>query len=72
MSAQVVGFDLRTDLVGVDLAADLAGVQPATIRQWIRRRHLPVAARDHRGRPRLRGIDVLRAEAATRARARRP
>ncbi len=70
IAADPVGFDLHDDLIGVDVAAELAGVGRDVIYQWIHRRHLPVV-RDVSGRPRMRGIDVLRAEAATRRRGRR-
>lgn len=46
-------------------------VKPGTIRMWIHRGHLPVADRDGSGRPRLRPLDVARAEYVTRAHARR-
>lgn len=39
-----------------------AGVGWETIRQWVKRDHLPVAARDPHGRPLFRWIDVARAE----------
>jgi excisionase family DNA binding protein len=60
-------------------AAHHAKVSEATIRSWIHRGHLPIATdhrgrevRDERGRPRVRPLDVARAEGATRERARRP
>lgn len=46
-------------------------VKPVTVRQWIYRGHLPVAERDEHGRPKLRPVDVARAEYATRGLARR-
>jgi hypothetical protein len=46
-------------------------VKPVTVRQWIYRGHLPVAERDDQGRPKVRPLDVARAEYATRALARR-
>lgn len=78
----VLPFDLHTDLIDVAQAAELAfgwGKTPRdrrrlanTIRKWVARKHLE--PRDHggpRGGPRFYGIDVLRAEAKTRERARR-
>lgn len=59
-------IDLVTTPLTTAQAAALAGVKPATIRQWIHRGHLVPTARDERGRPRFRGVDVARAEAATR------
>lgn len=59
-------------LWSVDEAARHCGVSAATIRSWIYREHLVVAERDQRGRPRLRPLDVARAEFATRGHARRP
>lgn len=44
-----------------------AGVGAETIRKWVRRDHLPVAARDALGRPLFRWIDVARAERGRRA-----
>lgn len=52
-------------------AAPMLGVTPAAVRQWARRGHLVAIDHDDRGRPRYRGIDLLRAEAATRKHARR-
>lgn len=46
-------------------------VKPVTVRLWIHRGHLPVAERDEQGRPKVRPVDVARAEYVTRARARR-
>jgi hypothetical protein len=39
-----------------------AGVGAETIRKWVRRDHLPVAARDPFGRPLFRWVDVAQAE----------
>ena len=39
-----------------------AGVGWETIRRWVKLDYLPVAARDSRGRPLFRWIDVARAE----------
>lgn len=52
-------------------AAEHAQVSESAIRQWIFRGHLAVAERDQHGRPRLKPLDVARAEYATRQRARR-
>lgn len=59
-------------------AAGHAGVSEATVRSWAHRGHLPVARnhdgqeiRDPAGRPRFWPLDVARAEARTRERARR-
>lgn len=59
-------------------AAGHAGVTEATVRSWAYRGHLPVARntegreiRDGHGRPRFWPLDVARAEARTRQRARR-
>jgi hypothetical protein len=67
--------DLHVDLLTQEQAAVLAGVSVSAIRQWASRgyldqgvrRHLPDKGRP--GHPRHLGIDVLRAEAATRRRA---
>lgn len=59
------------ELWTIDRAAEHARVKPGTIRQWIHRGHLEVAERDEQGRPKLRPLDVARAEYATRERARR-
>lgn len=62
--------DLTRKTWTVAEAAEAAGVGPDVIRQWKHRGKLrPV--NPGRGRPRFRAIDVLRAEAATRDRARR-
>lgn len=52
-------------------AAEHAGVRPATVRKWIERGHLEPAERDARGRPKLRPLDVARAEFKTREHAHR-
>ena len=48
-----------------------AGVSVAAIRKWVQRGHLTPAARDARGRPLFRWIDVAKAEYFTRERANR-
>lgn len=55
----------------VDEAAEHCKLRPPTIRSWIHRGHLPVAERDRKGRPRLRPLDVARAEFKTREHAHR-
>jgi hypothetical protein len=82
-TAQVVSvlpYDLHRDRLTRDQAAELANVSPEVIRKWVTRgyrdpadgvwKHLDTFPRDD-GRDGYLGIDVLRAEAATRARARR-
>jgi hypothetical protein len=72
-------IDLHVDLLTQEQAAVLASVSVSAIRQWVsrgyldhgERRYLPDKGRP--GHPRHLGIDVLKAEAATRRRAgRRP
>lgn len=48
-----------------------AGVTVAAVRKWVQRGHLDIAARDERGRPLYRWIDVAKAEHFTRMRANR-
>lgn len=62
--------DLTADL-SVAEAANLAHVQPGTILKWVQRGHLEVHRRDRRGRPRFLYLAVAKAEAKTRAHARR-
>ncbi|TYP82059.1 hypothetical protein BD833_12043 [Blastococcus xanthinilyticus] len=64
-------YDLQTDLISVSEAATLAGVSESAIRKWKQRGHLEVAGLDNFGRPLFTGLAVMRAEAATRQRARR-
>lgn len=52
-------------------AARAAGVRADVIRAWKSRGHLEQASRNHLGQPLYRPVDVIRAEAATRTRARR-
>ncbi len=63
--------DLEATLWTVAQAAEAAQVSPNVVHNWRYRGHLPVAGRDPRGRPLFRAIDVVRAEKATRERARR-
>lgn len=81
MAAQIIlPYSLHDDLLTVDQSAELAGVSVQVVRNWSSRGYLDPALgcrvwlrtfRTEAGRPRHRGIDVLRAEAATRRRARR-
>jgi hypothetical protein len=68
---QLLAIDLHHDLLTYAQAAELAGplVSEGAIRTWVHRGKLP--KRDTPDGPRVLGIDVLRAEASTRARARR-
>lgn len=63
--------DLQTGRWSVAEAAEAAGVRPGVIRAWKHRGHLAPVAHDDRGRPLFRPVDVIRAEKATRERARR-
>lgn len=63
--------DLETTLWTVAQAADAAQVSPNVIRNWKYRRVLTPARTDRNGRPLFRAIDVIRAEKATREKARR-
>ncbi|MFF4403820.1 MerR family transcriptional regulator [Streptomyces sp. NPDC001404] len=63
--------DLQTTLWTTAEAAEAAGVTPAVIRIWAHRGHLRRANSPRCRSPRYRAIDVVRAEAATRERARR-
>jgi hypothetical protein len=62
------GIDLFETLLTTDQAAALAGVNPATVRSWKSRGHLVAASYDPAGRPLFLGIDVAKAEHATRHR----
>jgi hypothetical protein len=63
--------DITTKLMTNAEASYHAGVGVEAIRQWVKRGHLEVAARDMRGRPLYRWIDVAKAEHKTRKHARR-
>lgn len=65
----MLGFELD-EKWDVDTAARHARVRPVTIRQWVVRGHLP-ADYDDAGHLVFKPIDVIRAEAKTRERARR-
>ncbi|MFD9630068.1 MerR family transcriptional regulator [Streptomyces violascens] len=63
--------DLQTTLWTVSQAAEAAGVAPNVVHNWRYRGRLSVADRDRKGRPLFLAIDVIRAEKATREKARR-
>jgi hypothetical protein len=69
--SQLLPYDLHHDLLTYAQAAELAGPEVAegTIRTWVHRGKLPKT--DTPDGPRVLGINVLRAEAATRQKARR-
>jgi len=74
--SDVLTIDLQRDLLTVRAGAELAGVSVSAVRKWMTRGYtaadgVHVRLRDHGvpGCPRVLGIEVLRAEAATRARA---
>ena len=62
---------LEKDIWTVAEAAALAEVSTDAVHKWRRRGLLADAGRDWRGRVLVRGADVIRAEKATRERARR-
>lgn len=63
--------DLQTTQWTVAQAAEAAGVKPNVVRNWKYRGVLDAVGRDWRGGPLFLAIDVIRAEKATRERARR-
>lgn len=63
--------DLQTTLWTTAEAAEAAGVEPGVIRIWAHRGHLKRANSEKCRTPRYRAIDVVKAEKATRSRARR-
>jgi hypothetical protein len=63
--------DLQTTLWTTAEAAEAAGVEPGVIRIWAHRGHLQRANSEKCRTPRYRAIDVVKAEKATRERARR-
>ncbi|MFI0914215.1 MerR family transcriptional regulator [Streptomyces abikoensis] len=63
--------DLQTTLWTTAQAAEAAGVKPGVIRAWVHRGHLKRANSPLSRVPKYRAIDVVKAEKATRARARR-
>ncbi len=66
-----LNVDLATALWTVEQAAEAAQVKPNTVRNWKYRGRLEQAGTDWRGRPVFRALDVIRAERATREKARR-
>lgn len=66
-----LAVDLETTLWTAEQAAEAAQVSRNVIDNWRYRGKLGVAKRDRRGRPLYRALDVVRAEKATRERARR-
>lgn len=75
-----LSFDLQTSLITLQQAAELAGVSRPTVEAWIKRGYRDGDGNKQHltnhgvpGAPRVIGIEVLRVEAATRARSgRRP
>lgn len=63
--------DLQTTLWTTNEAAEAAGVEPGVIRVWAHRGHLKRANSEKARTPKYRAIDVVKAEKATRERARR-
>ena len=63
--------DLQTTFWTTAQAAEAAGVSPGVIRIWAHRGHLQRANSETSRTARYRAIDVVRAEKATRERARR-
>lgn len=66
-----LAVDLETTLWTAEQAAEAAQVHRNVVDNWRYRGKLAVAKRDRRGRPLYRAIDVIRAEKATREKARR-
>jgi hypothetical protein len=66
-----LSVDLQTTLWNVTEAAEAARVKANVVHNWRYRGRLQVADRDRQGRPLFRAIDVIRAEKATREKARR-
>ena len=66
-----LSVDLTTTRWTVAEAAEAAQVSPNVVRNWRYRGLLKEVARDYRDRPLFLAIDVIRAEKATRERARR-
>jgi hypothetical protein len=63
--------DLQTTLWTTAEAAEAAGVKPGVIRIWVHRGHLARANSEKCRTAKYLAIDVIRAEKATRERARR-
>lgn len=66
-----LAVDLSATLWTVEQAAEAAQVTPNVVRNWKYRGRLEQAGTDWRGKPLFRAVDVIRAEKATRERARR-
>jgi len=66
-----LAVDLETTLWTAEEAAEAAQVNRNVVDNWRYRGKLEVARRDRSGRPLYRALDVIRAEKATRERARR-
>lgn len=66
-----LAVDLTTTYWTVEQAAEAAQVKPSVVRNWKYRGHLEASKTDWRGRPLFLAVDVIRAEKATRERARR-
>lgn len=66
-----LAVDLATTTWTVAEAAEAARVSPNVIRNWKYRGVLKEVGRDYRDRPLFLAIDVIRAEKATREKARR-
>ncbi|MGW1744573.1 hypothetical protein ACWCRD_02925 [Streptomyces sp. NPDC002092] len=66
-----LSVDLTTTRWTVAQAAEAAQVSPNVVRNWKYRGVLTEVGHDFRGRPLFLAIDVIRAEKATRERARR-
>jgi predicted site-specific integrase-resolvase len=62
---------MQKDTWTIAEAATAAQVTVDAIHKWRRRGHLPDAGRDRQGRIKVRAVDVIRAERATREKARR-
>ncbi len=62
---------MQKDTWTIAEAALAAQVTVDAIHKWRRRGHLPDAGRDRQGRIKVRAADVIRAERATREKARR-
>lgn len=64
-------LDLQHTLWTTAEAAEAAGVEPGVIRIWAHRGHLKRANSEKARTPKYRAIDVVKAEKATRDKARR-
>lgn len=66
-----LSVDLTTTYWTVEQSAEAAQVKPNVVRNWKYRGVLKAAKTDWRGKPLFLAIDVIRAEKATREKARR-